>query len=978
MKAVVILAAVAYATAADFNPPVISLNLAQPGDHGQRMYRLETSKIHNIGTVPMNQGLDGEGVDNDVSGRQDWAIHCEAGREESDCPLPTASAWDKQDGSLTVLKRVYLMDSENGEAGYTYPSEHEIMWNKRSTYLIKYDATDKSGNRAEQLIVALVLDDYVQPELLVCSKQLNAVTDVVDEENSADPATEIVEAGSTSWSLCSGTTATDNADGDVSDTIRYSILVETGTGFVPFINPTTQAAWCTSCTYSVANSAMTGSDATTAIWNTGNYLITVKAHDQAGIYGADGENNVVTVQKRVKVQDTTPPWIQMTGANPYRHECGMVYQDEGVTTYDIYDTKRGVTVDSTFDILDGSTGQKITAEDMQDQTHGDAYTVTYSATDSTGNPANQQQRLVNSVDTLAPDLTLTGSTEKSLYAGEHCNDDNIDQGCCDDDACSNLLGAGSGPGHNQTHEGNAFDPGVNCADQYSCSDVTVSTSWSGPGGRTTFDDRILGKWIRTYTCVDSASNKATVTRTFDVTDQQKPQIALIGDAHRVEEASRDSAYTDPGASCFDWVDRDISHAVTVTGQVVNMRKVGNYTLDYECADSSGNDADIKTRTVQIVDTTCPELSLNGLAEQELEAGFHYIDAGATATDTLDGDITSAVRVAGNQVNGGREWPAFVGMTECAQIKDMQGWDGTDGAFSLKNPTSGSASAGSRTLVDCINMDNTQDAITVHLVDTQASDSTTSFAPYGNDDGLCSDFGMVMAAHHYQNTAAEAQLFQKYCTLENHQNSDGTCDMFPGRRAIDISFDTDGNPYFVDTALEGDASVTSSKYLCTIDPNADNSAPIGSNHHEHDDAAQPGTYEITYSVSDAHHNPQCDTISRTVTVKDTLAPVISLRLKNYQTNSVQLIHTSAGGSSEIDGSSNPASDSENNEHLGSSSVGDFISNSFPLMAELSSIGHGARMNAWVLGALASATAGLALLAYASYSSAGRSAHVTVPV
>jgi len=276
------------------------------------------------------------------------------------------------------------------------------------------------------------------------------------------------------------------------------------------------------------------------------------------------------------------------------------------------------------------------------------------------------------------------------------------------------------------------------------------------------------------------------------------------------------------------------------------------------------------------------------------------------------------------------------------------------------------------------MDNTKDAITIHLIDTQASDSTTSFAPYGNDEGLCSDLGMVMAARLYHDTPAEAQLFQEYCTLQNHQNPDGTCDMFPGRRAIDISFDVDGNPYFVEDALSAEVSTSSSKYLCTIDPSADNNPPTGDNHHEFDDAAQPGTYEITYSVSDAHHNPQCDTISRTVTVKDTLAPVISLRLKNYQTSSVQLIHTSAGGSSEIDGSSNPASDSANNENLESSSVGDFISNSFPLMAELSSIGHGARMNAWVLGALVSATAGLTLLAYASYSSARKIDHITVPV
>jgi len=51
---------------------------------------------------------------------------------------------------------------------------------------------------------------------------------------------------------------------------------------------------------------------------------------------------------------------------------------------------------------------------------------------------------------------------------------------------------------------------------------------------------------------------------------------------------------------------------------------------------------VEFRTVDVVDTTVPVITLVGAATVSLEVGTTYTDAGATATDNYDGDISSAI------------------------------------------------------------------------------------------------------------------------------------------------------------------------------------------------------------------------------------------------------------------------------------------------------------------------------------------------
>ncbi|NQT82533.1 DUF5011 domain-containing protein, partial [bacterium] len=80
---------------------------------------------------------------------------------------------------------------------------------------------------------------------------------------------------------------------------------------------------------------------------------------------------------------------------------------------------------------------------------------------------------------------------------------------------------------------------------------------------------------------------------------------------------------------------------------VDHTALGSYTLHYNVSDSSGNAADEKTRTVNVVDTGAPMIALLGDNPMTLDVGTPYAEPGYTATDNHDGDITLSVVVTGS-------------------------------------------------------------------------------------------------------------------------------------------------------------------------------------------------------------------------------------------------------------------------------------------------------------------------------------------
>ena len=123
-------------------------------------------------------------------------------------------------------------------------------------------------------------------------------------------------------------------------------------------------------------------------------------------------------------------------------------------------------------------------------------------------------------------------------------------------------------------------------------------------------------------------------------------ITLVGNSTVTHEAQAD--YTDAGASVTDNLDSSVSDNLDSTSNV-NKDLIGSYSVVYSATDAAGNVAADVTRTVNVVDTTAPVITRTGAAEVTVERLATYTDAGATASDTYYGNITSSI-VTVNPVN----------------------------------------------------------------------------------------------------------------------------------------------------------------------------------------------------------------------------------------------------------------------------------------------------------------------------------------
>jgi uncharacterized repeat protein (TIGR01451 family) len=126
----------------------------------------------------------------------------------------------------------------------------------------------------------------------------------------------------------------------------------------------------------------------------GSYTITYNATDAAG-------NNAAAVTRTVIVQDTTKPVITLNGANPQYVECHTSYPELGATANDSCAGSFAATPS-------GSVNANVVG----------TYTITYNATDPSGNAATAVTRTVIVRDTIAPTITLNGQTP-SMWPPNH-------------------------------------------------------------------------------------------------------------------------------------------------------------------------------------------------------------------------------------------------------------------------------------------------------------------------------------------------------------------------------------------------------------------------------------------------------------------------------------------------------------------------------------------------------------------------------
>ncbi|MBN1308396.1 MAG: DUF5011 domain-containing protein [Chitinispirillaceae bacterium] len=160
-----------------------------------------------------------------------------------------------------------------------------------------------------------------------------------------------------------------------------------------------------------------------------------------------------------------------------------------------------------------------------------------------------------------------------------------------------------------------------------------------------------------YTFQDTSNNKATATRYIfvykpDEKDTTKPVIT-IGEATAYVQLGQ--PYIDQGVTAWDNIDGDITNKIVKSG-TVTITTLGQYTLTYTVSDAAGNSASA-TRTVVVqegpvgTDRIIPVITLNGadtiFLEEDVKIQDYmktYKEPGYTATDNVDGNITSNVVV----------------------------------------------------------------------------------------------------------------------------------------------------------------------------------------------------------------------------------------------------------------------------------------------------------------------------------------------
>ncbi|HOE66495.1 MAG TPA: DUF5011 domain-containing protein, partial [Candidatus Hydrogenedentes bacterium] len=140
--------------------------------------------------------------------------------------------------------------------------------------------------------------------------------------------------------------------------------------------------------------------------------------------------------------------------------------------------------------------------------------------------------------------------------------------------------------------------------------------------------------------------QSEVVMSVTVTDTTPPVITLNGTSPVTIEVG--AAYFDAGATASDLYDGDLTGQIVTQNNVVPST-VGSYTISYDVQDSSGNAAAQIVRVVHVVDTTAPVITLLGASPVTVEVHGAYSDAGATALDNYDGDLTGSI-VAVSNVN----------------------------------------------------------------------------------------------------------------------------------------------------------------------------------------------------------------------------------------------------------------------------------------------------------------------------------------
>ncbi|MBI2422854.1 MAG: DUF5011 domain-containing protein [Candidatus Hydrogenedentes bacterium] len=255
-----------------------------------------------------------------------------------------------------------------------------------------------------------------------------------------------------------------------------------------------------------------------------------------GIYAVtftatDPSQNVGIAVQTVVVRDTTAPVIQLLGSARVTVFCGGTYQEAGATASDT--------------CTNGSLQVSIDSSAVDTDSSGE-YEVVYTTEDAAGNE-DVAVRIVEVLDVTAPVITVLGSNPVVLECG---SGPYVDAGATAQDGCDTALPA-------ITLTGNTVNTGT------------------------------PGDFTLTYRVTDASGNQGAATRTVQVKDSTPPVITLLepGD---ITLACGSAAYEDTGATAVDTCGGAIE--VEADASAVRTDQPGSYAVLFSATDAAGNEA----------------------------------------------------------------------------------------------------------------------------------------------------------------------------------------------------------------------------------------------------------------------------------------------------------------------------------------------------------------------------------------------------
>src|SRR6056300_537756 len=356
------------------------------------------------------------------------------------------------------------------------------------------------------------------------------------------------------------------------------------------------------------------------------------------VYTAYDGNTTVTATRTVNVVDTVPPVITIFGDNPYTLERFDVYTDPGAVV------DRGSILTTDLTAIDNTL------------THGSSFLVTYTATDGNTAHDVTQTRVVNILDTKPPEITLLGDNPYEIQPSVQFQDVDpgfeVDLGTSVSVDYSNVLTTDNSIFDVIYTASDGVNPDtvlirrVEVADTlspiitilgdnpitleryevYNDEGVTLDPGSFLVSTVSTVDNTEVGSYTVTYVSTDNINPDTTERRIVNVVDTTAPIVTLNGASSIILERYDVFSEIDPGVT----IDANGTLTSVDISQLDNTTP-GTYTVTYNVVDDQNN-ANVITREVVVQDTVPPVVTLNNESTSytlERYGDWSAIDPGVT-------------------------------------------------------------------------------------------------------------------------------------------------------------------------------------------------------------------------------------------------------------------------------------------------------------------------------------------------------------